>query len=467
MKLQFIHLKHTYHFSDLKIQFDYSNKPISLILGDQASGKTAIIKNIYQALTWLPARFKDIRTAGVIMLDQDIMLNRLQSKIDVKINFSREIGLFAENQDSQEFDASSCSWQLYKTLTSSGVGLSKVELQQLESLVELYTQASKKDPLQGFPMLAYYPSDRFINEVNLLSKNNPAVLQAHAAFELSAITYTTYARFFEWFREICDIENAQTAQLFQKIIQEKSPELSNPSHENTAQIYHELDLKKSLLQATTQPHSPCLKALKNSLQIVIPELSDLYLAYTPKLQLMVCYHNETMLYQQLSNTLKSWIALVGDIVRRLCLLNPNTPFPCTEGEGILLIDNIDAHLDAEHTAHILERLHQAFPKIQIIASGTQTELLEHSLDYQYFKLEHKTLLDVSVNNQQNNFDLIYEQLQHINKVVTSELLPITEPNELTAQQIYQQIQNLSLDQQQELQQLMIQRDNESSHEPLL
>ncbi|OTG67549.1 ATP-binding protein [Acinetobacter silvestris] len=467
MKLQSIHLKHTYHFSDLKINFDYSNKPITLILGDQASGKTAILKNIYQALTWLPARFKDIRTAGVVMLDQDIMLNRVQSKIDVSIAFPAEIGMLAESQNNQAVDVSSCSWQLYKTLNSSGIGLSQVELRQLESLVGLYSQASKKDPLQGFPMLAYYPSDRFLNEINLLSKNNPSVLQAHAAFELSAITYTTYARFFEWFREICDIENAQTAQLFQKIMQENLPDDQNRSHEDSAQIYYELDLKKSLLQATTQHRSPCLKALKNSLQIVIPELSDLYLEYAPKLQLMVTYNNETLLYQQLSHTLKSWIGLVGDIVRRLCLLNPNTLFPCTEGEGILLIDNIDAHLDAEHTTHILERLHLAFPKIQIIASGTQTELLEHAADYQYFKLEHKTLLDISLNQQQNNFDLIYQQLQHINKAVASEPLPVIETNELTAQQIYQQIQTLNFEQQQELQQLLIEKDNQSSHEPLL
>ena len=466
MKIQSIHLKHTYHFANLNIQFNYSNKPITLILGEQASGKTAIIKTIYQALSWLPARFKDVRTAGVVMSDQDIMQHRLQSKIDVKISFPAEIGRL-ESQTTPEPAPTECSWQLYKTLNASGVGLSRVELQQLETLITLYTQATRKDPLQGFPMLAYYPSDRFLNEVNLLSKNNPAVLQAHAAFELTPISYTTYARFFEWFREIFDIENAQTAQVFQKIIREQSLEQAKSSQHHATQIYQELDLKKSLLQANTQLRSPCLTALKSSLQTVLPEVSDLYLDYQPKLQLMVNYQQNIMPYQQLSNTVKSWIALVGDIVRRLCLLNPNSLFPCLEGEGVLLIDNIDAQLDGKNAAQILERLHQAFPKLQIIASGTQTELLEYAADYQYLKLEHKTLIEVALHQQQNRFDVIYQQLQAIDQTEMIAPLAVTESNDLDVQQLYQQIQNLNPEQQQELHSLIQSSDPQSHHEPLL
>lgn len=467
MRLQSIHLKHTYHFANLNIQFNYSNKPITLILGEQASGKTALIKNIYQALSWLPARLKDTRTAGVVMLDQDIMLHRMQSKIDIKINFPPELGNLAESQTAQESAPSQCAWQLYKTLNTSGVGFSKVELQQLDALVELYLQAHKKDPLQGFPLLAYYPSDRFCNEINLLSKNNPAVFQLQAAFELTPITYTTYTRFFEWLREIFDIENAQTAQLFQKIIREQKLAQAEPSSQHAPQIYQELDLKKSLLQANTPLRSPCLNALKSSLQTVLPEVSDLYLDYQPKLQLMVNYKHNIVLYQQLSNTLKSWIALVGDIVRRLCLLNPNSLFPCLEGEGILLIDNIDAHLEGNHAAQILERLHQAFPKLQIIVSGTQTELLEYAADYQYLKLEHKTLIEVALQQQQHHFDLMYQQLQAIDQTETIAPLAVTELNDLNLQQLYQQIQDLSPEQRQALLSLIQANDAQSRHEPLL
>ena len=38
MKLNSISLRHAHHFSDLNIEFKYSDKPITLILGDQSSG---------------------------------------------------------------------------------------------------------------------------------------------------------------------------------------------------------------------------------------------------------------------------------------------------------------------------------------------------------------------------------------------------------------------------------------------
>ncbi len=67
------------------------------------------------------------------------------------------------------------------------------------------------------------------------------------------------------------------------------------------------------------------------MNIVLPELTDLYLQYQPRLQLMVDYEDQTLPFQQLSNTTKTWIALVGDIARRLCLLNPLSLNPCLEG----------------------------------------------------------------------------------------------------------------------------------------
>ena len=54
-------------------------------------------------------------------------------------------------------------------------------LAQLEQLVERYNLVLKKDPVQGLPLIAYYPAERFVNEVNILNKNNPIILQAHNA----------------------------------------------------------------------------------------------------------------------------------------------------------------------------------------------------------------------------------------------------------------------------------------------
>lgn len=454
MKIESVQLKHALHFADLKLKFN--DKPITLIMGDQGSGKTAILKLTYQALTWFAARYKDFRAAGVVMLDQDIMFTRLQSKIDIRVRIPNDIGTLTEASEPQDKAISDCDWQLYKTLNSHGMGTSKAETQQLENLVELYQNAIKHDPLQGLPLIAYYPVERFVNEMNLQSKNNPAVFQTSSAYEISTVSYTTFSRFFEWLREISDIENAQIAQLFQQL-------LSNSS----IQKNKDNDFLQQLVNAQKQMNAPSLDALKQALNTVIPALEDIYIQYQPKLQLMVIYQGKTMLYQQLSNSVKNWIALVGDIVRRLCLLNPNSLYPCLEGDGILLIDAIDHQLDQNTTQVILQRLHQAFPRLQIIATGNRSELLEHAADYQCLKLENKQIFDMQLQPLQDKFDSIYENLVFNEEVIETDPLPEPELESLTPQSILRQIQQyLSPEQQTELLHLLSQQDDTSSPHPL-
>ena len=73
MKITSVHFRHITHFADLKLELNYHDLPITLILGDQSSGKTSLLRFSYQALTWFAARYKDSRTAGLIIQDQDIM----------------------------------------------------------------------------------------------------------------------------------------------------------------------------------------------------------------------------------------------------------------------------------------------------------------------------------------------------------------------------------------------------------
>lgn len=453
MKITSVHFRHITHFADLKLELNYHDLPITLILGDQSAGKTSLLRFSYQALTWFAARYKDLRTAGLVMQDQDIMQTRLQAKIDVCVEIPAEIGSLAESSNTQIENTQHCDWQLYKTLNSNAVGVSKVETAKLEKMVQLYQHAIRHDPMQGLPLIAYYPAERFVNEVNLLNKNNPLILQPGHAYEIAAIPFTTFSRFFEWLREISDIENAQSAQLLHKLYQQQQSELPQA-------------LNQSLLHAYSQMHAPSLQALKDALQIVLPEIEDIYLQYLPKLQLMVRCQGKELLYQQLSNSQRNWIALVGDVVRRLCLLNPNSLYPCTEGDGILLIDQIDHQLDQSHAAQILMRLHQAFPRLQIIATGNRSELLEQAERFQCLKLEHKQLNNIHWQSLQPQFAQIYADLLETSASEDNSLQEIKTEAQLTSE-IWQQIQNhCSPEQKQELLRRLQNEDNQPTTDQL-
>ncbi|WP_407595140.1 ATP-binding protein [Acinetobacter lwoffii] len=456
MHIQALQLKHTLHFSDIQLQFNYPQCTITLILGNQGTGKTTLLRFSYQALTWFAARYRDSRAAGLVMQDQDIMQNRLQSKIDIRIGFPEEMGSLPESSQSEPANLQSCSWQIYKTLNSQGLGFSKAETSQLESVLSLYHKARLHDPLLGLPLIAYYPAERFTNEVNLLSKNNPAILQSAHAYEIAAIPFTTFARFFEWFREISDIENAQSAKIIDQIL---ARALQQPEDIRGDELARQIE------KAQAHLHAPNLTALKQALSLVLPEVSQIYLKYQPKLQLMVTYQQQTFSFQQLPNSIRNWIALVGDIVRRLCLLNPNSLFPCQEGTGILLIDAIDHQLDQEMAAVILSRLHQAFPNLQIIATGNRPELLEQAQSFQCLKLENKQLHPIHLESMKTQFDQIYAELElQRNKDISSEdTLLETVTESLTPLAILQMIQQqLNPEQQQELLTLLTQE-----HHPTL
>ena len=159
---------------------------------------------------------------------------------------------------------------------------------------------------------------------------------------------------------------------------------------------------------------------------------------------MVRYKDQTIPFQQLSASLKSWIALVGDITRRLCLLNPHCFDPCLEGEGILLIDQIEHQLDQNMSAEILERLHQAFPRLQIIASGNRDELLEHALEYQYFRLGDKEIYEINLEKSQQQLSQLYNELSQSESILLQQNQHLLESENLVSKvdELFHQIQAL-------------------------
>lgn len=457
MHIEALQLKHSLHFSDIQLQLNYAQSPVTLILGNHGTGKTTLLRFAYQALTWFAARYRDSRAAGLVMQDQDIMRNRLQSKIDIQVSFPEDFWTDTKSSQADSAQAQTCSWQIYKTLNSQGLGFSKAETAQLDSMLGLYHKARLNDPLLGLPLLAYYPADRFANEVSLISKSNPAILQSAHAYDIAAIPFMTFSRFFEWFREISDIENAQSARIMDQIL---TRALQQPEHAQGDELARQIE------KAQAHLHAPYLTALRNTLSQVLPDVSQIYLKYQPKLQLMVTYQDKNFSFQQLPNSIRNWIALVGDIVRRLCLLNPNSLFPCQEGTGVLLIDAIDHQLDQDLAAEILPRLHRAFPCLQIIATGNRPELLEQAQAFQCLKLENRQLHPIDFENMKTQFDQIYAELdlQAQQKTIPAEEVLVEASTELATPQTLLQLiqQQLSPEQQQELLALLTQ-----DHHPTL
>jgi predicted ATPase len=71
--------------------------------------------------------------------------------------------------------------------------------------------------------------------------------------------------------------------------------------------------------------------------------------------------------QQLSDGERAFIAVLGDLVRRLALANPELGDPL-QGHGVVLIDELELHLHPRWQREVVEKLRTTFPNIQFIAT---------------------------------------------------------------------------------------------------
>ncbi len=71
--------------------------------------------------------------------------------------------------------------------------------------------------------------------------------------------------------------------------------------------------------------------------------------------------------QQLSDGERAFIAMLGDLVRRLALANPDLANPL-DGHGVVLIDELELHLHPRWQREVVEKLRTSFPNIQFIAT---------------------------------------------------------------------------------------------------
>ena len=80
------------------------------------------------------------------------------------------------------------------------------------------------------------------------------------------------------------------------------------------------------------------------------------------------------------------MAMVGDIVRRMTIANPQLSHPLL-GQGIILIDEIDLHLHPLWQRDVVSRLTETFPNCQFIISTHSPHVITHVQKESLFSLD--------------------------------------------------------------------------------
>lgn len=137
-------------------------------------------------------------------------------------------------------------------------------------------------------------------------------------------------------------------------------------------IHREIDQRKAAYQSEGRE----LEIVRNVIEQFIPEYSSLRVQRTPQPHMRIEKDGKSFNLSQMSDGEKNLITLVGDIARRLAIANPNSSNPL-EGDGIILIDEIDLHLHPKWQRLMIPQLTKIFPNCQFIITTHSPQVISH------------------------------------------------------------------------------------------
>lgn len=187
----------------------------------------------------------------------------------------------------------------------------------------------------SIPIFVNYGVRRAVVDIPLRIRKSH-IFDLFETYEDSLRGDANFRTFFEWYRNQEDIENENIRE--RTLFKDNTP----------------IHLDKEL------------NAVRNAIKSFMPKFSNIRVSRNP-LQMKIDKDGLTLSVNQLSDGEKIYIALVGDLCRRLALANPTLQDPL-KGEGIVLIDELDLHLHPQWQSEIATRLCKTFPNIQFIVT---------------------------------------------------------------------------------------------------
>lgn len=114
------------------------------------------------------------------------------------------------------------------------------------------------------------------------------------------------------------------------------------------------------------PESREIRAFNNARTTLLQGFGNLEIRQDPP-QLSISKGAHRLDLGQLSDGERSFLAVIGDLVRRLSLANPLLNNPLL-GAGIVLIDELELHLHPRWQREINDKLRRTFPNVQFIGT---------------------------------------------------------------------------------------------------
>ena len=363
MYIASLHLHNFGRFADLEIPLwpeDGDGPRVTVLIGENGSGKSTVVDGVTTLLSWLVARIRSDRGSGSPIDELRIRNGASAAEITLSLVHER-----------QRYE-----WSLARPHRGRK-RIAESSLKAATERADLLRQRLTDNDGAPLPLVAYYPTERYVLDIPKRIRTRHRFQQVDG-YDASLSQGIDFRRFFEWFREREDIRNegvthfvdllpyldmkkfGQCVDLNGCVPWEKLSELLD-----TEKIRREKPSFESLIAALRHIDDPQYLAVLEAIAAFMPGYDNLRIQRRPRMRMVINKGEEELDILQLSQGERSLLALVGDIARRLAMMNPQAEKPL-HGKGIVLIDEVDLHLHPRWQRTVIRRLRETFPNCHFI-----------------------------------------------------------------------------------------------------
>lgn len=334
MRIQNIHIQNFRGIRDLHITD--VDPQMNIIVGINGAGKTSFLDALSILLSWMIARMKSASAKGTSPKDSDVSLD---SKTPCSLSITIENGV---------------SWSIHKSKAFSSRNTSyKTDLGQMTAFAERVVQGVASGG--NVPVIMYYPVERAIASAPVnLHRSEPVIWDV---YKDALSGNANFRSLFEWYRRQEDIEN-------------------------------------EMIRDDARYRDRSLDSVRRAIGSFFPDFSELRVRRRPRQAMVVKKGNKVIEFSQLSQGEKCYLSLVCDIARRLAIANPGLNNPL-EGEGIVLVDEIDLHLHPKWQSETVPKLMEVFPNCQFFLSTHSAIVLSDIKKSQIIPIKEGDKVDIS------------------------------------------------------------------------
>lgn len=409
MRLEQLTVKNLRLFGNEEQTINFSaDKNITVFLGDNGAGKTAILYGCTVVLSNFFTAFPEI--SNKVFTDTDVRAISNTQRADylhVRMNIS--------NNDNKPIQIDQ-----YKKGNSNDTPKSNlIELKEYANLLKERIDANERVTL---PVLAYYGTER--GQINPPERRRDfnKIFPRWDAYRDALEPATNFKRFFTWFERNEDEERRE---------KEARIDWNYRSYVLEA-------VRNALNRMDERYYRP--RVLTSPLRFVMDDISDLQpndreqykRIFSTSMPPAGFEGVKEVRIEQMSDGYRIMIAMIADIAARMAEANPspecsgldnplNTP-------GIVFIDEIDLHLHPMWQRKVLKQLHNIFPNVQFIVTTHSPNVVMGALDLvQVVKLENG-IIDSQIDSIQYAYydisQLLLSELFELDNVRSDEYLKI-------------------------------------------